>query len=209
MPHKPEPSPITETIVKPPSEVDTRSYLKRNLLWLVIGVVVIVVLAYLSQRLLGHRLEAASRFLTQTLGYPGVFLTIWLIDTFTLPMPPDLVLAFVAHDGSSLDITTALAVICLASVIAGNSGYWIARRLGQTEWLRRRLSNSFSKGHALFEKWGVWSVVVAGLTPVPFSIVCWFAGLYRMPTVPFALATLSRIPRFIGWYYLLRLGFSL
>jgi membrane protein YqaA with SNARE-associated domain len=185
------------------------SYLIRNLIYTVIAIVVLVGLAYLAQRYLGYHLEVASRWLTHTTGYFGVFLSIWLIDTFTLPITPDVILAFVAHKGSALHAPTALAVICVASIVAGNTGYYLAKRISHWGWMRRRLARSFNRGHALFERFGVWTVVIAGLTPIPFSIVCWFAGLYEMKPGPLFLATLSRIPRFVVWFFLLRLGFTL
>jgi membrane protein YqaA with SNARE-associated domain len=197
----------SESFQKEPDAV--RSYMIRNLIYLVVGVVALVGLAYLAQRYLGHHLEAASRWLTNTGGYSGVFISIWLIDTFTLPVSPDMILAFVAHKGSTLNTPVALVVICIASIAAGNTGYHLAKRIGDWPFIQRRLAKSYKKGHKLFDRFGVWTVVIAGITPLPFSIVCWFAGLYEMKSWPFFLATLSRIPRFIGWYYLLRLGFSL
>lgn len=219
LPHKPAPGPAegtapkvraaapSESFQKEPDEM--RSYLVRNLIYLVVGVVVLVGLAYLAQQYLGHHLEAASRWLTNTGGYLGVFVSIWLIDTFTLPVSPDMILAFVAHKGSTLNTPVALVVICIASIAAGNTGYHLAKRIGDWPFIQRRLAKNYEKGHKLFDRFGVWTVVIAGLTPIPFSIVCWFAGLYDMKSWPFFLATLSRIPRFIGWFYLLRLGFSL
>jgi len=186
-----------------------RSYLVRNLIYLVVGIVLLVGLAYIAQRYLGQHLETGSRWLTDTAGYPGVFVSIWLIDTFTLPISPDVILAIVAHKGSTLHTPTALVVICVASIAAGNSGYYLAKRIGHWSFIQRRLAKSYTKGHKLFKRFGVWTVVIAGLTPIPFSIVCWFAGLYGMKPWPLFWATWSRIPRFIGWYYLLRLGFSL
>jgi len=196
-----------ETFHKEPDAA--RSYLVRNLIYMVVGVVILVGLAYVAQRYLGHHLEAASRRLTNTAGYPGVFVSIWLIDTFTLPISPDVILAFVAHEGSTLSAPLALTVICVASITAGNTGYYLAKRIGNWGFIQRRLAKSYRKGHKLFERFGVWTVVIAGLTPLPFSIVCWFAGLYEMKPWPLFWATWSRIPRFVGWYYLLRLGFSL
>jgi len=216
--HKPAPTqpdvPAPKTPDTAPSESFRKepdlvqSYLVRNLIYMVVGIVVLVGLAFLAQRYLGHHLEAASRWLTNTGGYPGVFVSIWLIDTFTLPVSPDVILAFVAHRGSTLNTPTALVVICVASIVAGNTGYYLAKRIGDWSFIQNRLAKSYNKGHKLFERFGVWTVVIAGLTPLPFSIVCWFAGLYDMKPWPFFLATLSRIPRFVGWFYLLRLGFS-
>lgn len=204
----PERPPPSESFAKPVDE-GTRRYLLKNLLYLVIGVVALVVLAALAQRLFGKQLAQASQWLTTTGGYPGVFLSIWAIDTFTLPISPDVILAFVAHEGGRLDHQTALAVICAASIVAGNTGYYLARWLGNSKWVMRKLAKNYERGHALFSRYGVWAVVIAGITPVPFSIVCWLAGLYRMPRLPLFLATWSRIPRFIGWYYVIRFGFSL
>lgn len=188
---------------------DARGYLKRSLLILAVSVAVIVLLAYLARMLLGARLESASRYLTDTLGYFGVFLTIWTIDTFTLPVSPDFVLAFVAHPGSQLDTVQSLVAVCAASVIGGICAYYLSRWIGKTRFVWRLLKRRYAHGHALFEYYGVWTVVIAGLTPIPFSIVCWFAGLYRMAAVPLALACLSRIPRFVAWFYLIKLGYSL
>jgi len=190
-------------------DASTRRYLLRNLAYLVVGIVALVALAATAEHLFGAEVQAASSWLTHKGGYPGVALAIWLIDTFTVPMSPDVVLAFVAHSGSSLNHALALTVICIASVLAGNSGYYLARWLSTWSWLRRRLERSFDKGHALFARFGVWAVVIAGLTPVPFSVVCWLAGVYRMSPGRLFLATFSRVPRFVGWYYLIRLGFSL
>jgi membrane protein YqaA with SNARE-associated domain len=198
----------SESFQRDPDDA-VRSYLVRNLIYTVVGVVALVGLAYVAQRYLGHHLEMASRWLTDTAGYPGVFVSIWLIDTFTMPISPDVILAFVAHRGSTLHTPTALSVICVASIVGGNTGYYLAQRIGNWRFIQRRLAKSYDRGHQLFERFGVWTVVIAGLTPVPFSIVCWFAGLYGMKPWPLFLATLSRIPRFVGWYYLLRLGFSL
>jgi membrane protein YqaA with SNARE-associated domain len=202
----PEPTPVDPDA---PIDDSTRRFLLRNLLYLGIGVVVIVVVAALAQHLAGEQLERASRWLTQHGGYAGVFLSIWAIDTFTLPVSPDLILAFVAHEGSALSHPIALAVICAASVIAGNMGYYLARRIGAWRPVRRKLAKNYDKGRALFQRFGVWAVVVAGLTPVPFSIICWLAGIYNMPPIRLFFATFSRIPRFVGWYYLIRFGFSL
>ncbi len=206
----PDPSvdhPADQSFAKDPEAM--RSYMVRNLALLVVGVVALVTLAYVAQRYLGHNLEAASRWLTNSAGYPGVFLSIWLIDTFTLPISPDVILAFVAHRGSSLNAPAALVVICIASIAAGNTGYHLAKRIGHWGVFQRRLARSYDRGRLLFQRFGVWTVVIAGLTPLPFSIVCWLAGLYDMKPSTFFWATLSRIPRFVGWFYLLRLGFSL
>ena len=60
----------------------------------------------------------------------------------------------------------------------------------------------------LLKKWGLWTVVIAALTPIPFSIVCWFAGIYKMPYRPFFIGTLVRFLRFALFYYLFVIGWT-
>ncbi len=64
-------------------------------------------------------------------------------------------------------------------------------------------------GRELIRKYGGWAVVIAGLTPVPFSTVCWIAGLLELPPHTVLLATASRIPRIIIYYLLIQAGVSL
>jgi len=207
-PSGPPGAPPSETFEKPIDQ-ETRRYLLRNLLYLGIGVLALVVLAAAAQRLFGEQLRATSHWLTDTGGYLGVGVTIWVIDTFTLPMSPDVILAFAAHDGSRLNHGAALAVICAASVLAGNTGFYLARWIGDRKWVRRKLAKNYDRGHRLFQRFGVWAVVIAGLTPVPFSVICWLAGVYQMSPTKLFFATWSRIPRFVGWYFIIRFGFSL
>lgn len=186
-----------------------KEYLRRNLRILVVAVVIILGLAMLAKWLLGEQLDLAIHYLTDRFGYAGPTVAVWIIDTFTLPISPDFILAVIAHPGSRLDPVLALSLISVASMVAGMCAYSLARLLAQVEWVQRRLARSSTRGHALFSRYGVWAVVIAGLTPIPFSIVCWLAGLYRMRPLPLALATVSRIPRMVAWFFLLRAGFSI
>ncbi|MDY0000901.1 MAG: VTT domain-containing protein [Polyangia bacterium] len=189
-------------------ESDAR-FLLRNFAYTILGMLVVIGLVVAARYLIGDQLAMASNWLTRKGGYAGAFLSTWAIDTFTLPVSPDIILAFVSHDGGHLNHGIALALISMASVAGGNTGFYLARWLGRSPWVQRRLAKSYQKGQRLFRRFGVWAVVIAGLTPVPFSIVCWLAGLYGMSPSRFFLATLSRIPRFVGWYYVFRLGFSI
>ncbi len=58
-------------------------------------------------------------------------------------------------------------------------------------------------------KLGVVAVVVAALTPVPFSLVCYLAGSLRMPLGIFFLAILARIPRMAIFYYIIAAAWGL
>jgi membrane protein YqaA with SNARE-associated domain len=48
-----------------------------------------------------------------------------------------------------------------------------------------------------FAHWGVWIIIIKGLTPIPYKLVTIASGVVRFPIVPFAFASLvSRSLRF-------------
>ncbi|MBN1544212.1 VTT domain-containing protein [Candidatus Woesearchaeota archaeon] len=63
------------------------------------------------------------------------------------------------------------------------------------------------KGQELFSKYGVYAVAVGAMSPIPYSAVCWTAGIYRMSYFKFILASIiTRLPRFflmglIGYFF--------
>ena len=99
-----------------------------------------------------------------------------------------------------------LALICIASVLGGLGGYYIGHKLKKRKWVIRLTSGFREKAEDLFHRYGRWAVVLAALTPIPFSTICWTAGIFNMKFEKFWPTTLFRIPRMILWYYLILLG---
>jgi membrane protein YqaA with SNARE-associated domain len=52
----------------------------------------------------------------------------------------------------------------------------------------------------LIDRYGYWAVALGALTPIPFSITCWSAGMLRLGFGRFLLVALLRVPRFVGYY---------
>lgn len=179
----------------------------RRLAWQTFWVTVILVgLVAGAGWFLRDPLTELAQWLVVNLGYAGMFVGVFLADTFTFPVPPD-VYIFIAV-ASGVDVVPSLTTVALASVIAGNAAYYIGPSISETPVLRARIEKFRPRGERLFEKYGVWAVAIAAMTPVPFSIVCWMAGTYRMKYGSFAIATLMRIPRVIGYYWLYKMGWA-
>ena len=151
-------------------------------------------------------LERFSHSIVSSMGLGGIFVGVFLGDAFTFPIPPDtyLLLAVAAE----MSPGPVLAACCIASISAGSLSYRIGPLLLGVPWLGRKILNFRSPGERLFERYGSRAVCIAALTPIPFSLVCWSAGIFRMPFRTFFLATLWRIPRFVGYYALFVLGWS-
>lgn len=140
------------------------------------------------------------------LGLPGVFLGILLTDSLTFPVPPDTYLLIaVASEKNALIM---LILCCVGSITAGNLAYFLGPYLAKAPFFNSRIEGFRKKGEKLFQRYGVWAVVIAALTPIPFSIVCWFSAIYKMDRTKFFFATFARIPRLVGYYWLFVLGWS-
>ncbi len=137
-------------------------------------------------------------------GLPGAFIGTILCDAFAVPVPVDTYLA--AAVTAKVPALPILTVASLASLLGGAIAYKIGQHLHRIPILQRIMERFRPKGEALFTRWGSTAVAIAAWTPVPFAIVCWMAGTFKMPWTRFALATLHRIPRIILYYYIIKLG---
>ena len=56
-------------------------------------------------------------------------------------------------------------------------GYGLGKVLGKPVFIRIFGKKTFKVGKKFFNKYGVWGVVIAGLTPIPFKISEWVMGV--------------------------------
>lgn len=136
------------------------------------------------------------------LSLSGLALFVLFTDMFIVPMSVDIIFPFVLE----WNPIPLLATMSLASALGGIGGYWIGRLLGHLKIIKAITANFSSDGERLINLYGGWAVVIAGLTPIPFSTVCWLAGMLRVNPYKVMLATLSRIPRMIIYYWAIRGG---
>ncbi len=149
-------------------------------------------------------LKAAGHWFYDTVGVWGAFIGVFLSDSIGIPIVLDIYLAAaVAAEEPTLPV---LVAGCAGSVLGGCAAYFLGVRFYDWQWLRERLAPL--EGEKLFEKWGVTAVAIAAWTPLPFSVTCWLAGMFRMPFGRFFLTTLHRIPRALVTYALLQLGWT-
>ncbi len=124
------------------------------------------------------------------------------------PIPPDALLIPMAL--ARPDRAWRLAAICLAgSVIGGALGYLIGYAV--FDQLARPLIELYGYGdrfaafQALYARWGLWLILVKGLTPIPYKIVTIASGAARFNFWMFMAASLvTRGARFFIVAALLR-----
>lgn len=171
-----------------------------------IGLVAIFSITALFGILIGDHIAVAAHLVIETLGLLGVGACVFAAEVFGLPVPPS-TYTFAAIAGDSP--VTAILLISFGTSIAGASlAYLLGPYIGRLPVIRDWLERFRSDGEMLFQKWGIWTVGIAAITPLPFTICCWLAGIYRMAYVPFFAATLVRVPRLLLYYAVFSLGWT-
>jgi membrane protein YqaA with SNARE-associated domain len=154
--------------------------------------------------LLGPQINSLSSGFIERFGLPGLALGTFMADAFSLP-PPPLFYVIVVGTGSGSHLV-GMTVVSLASVVAGNVGYRLSALVSARPFFKRRIDATRARMDVLFERYGVWAFAIASLTPLPFSLMCYVAGVYRIRPWLFALVCLFRIPRLLVMYWMVRAG---
>ncbi len=128
-------------------------------------------------------------------GYLGIFI-ISFTESIIQPVPPD---PFITG-GTAFGLVPLYAALIAAfgSVLGGLVGYFLGKFLGEPIVKKFVSEKHYEKGEILFRKYGIWAVIIAGITPIPFKVICWMAGIFEMPVLGFLLAAfIGRFPRFL------------
>ena len=205
----PDPSPASPSpdLTAGPTPGATGGEALRLGLRLLVGLVVVFGAVAVAARVFRAPLQALGTAFVERFGLLGMFVGSFLSDAFTVPIPPQFYLLTAVASGQPQ--LPAVVVCCTASILGGALAYRLATPLSRLGVFRRLLDRTRPHADRLFARWGRWSAVVAGFSPLPFSGLCYTAGLYRMPLPLFAVFLVLRVPRILVIYAAIRAGWSL
>lgn len=149
--------------------------------------------------------EAIARYVSDHSGAPGLFLFALLVDMFIVPLTVDMIFPFAVE----YPPVVFLSLISAGSMLGGVGGYWIGRLLGHLKIIQQITGGFSEEGRRLINRYGEWGIVLAALTPIPFSTVCWISGMVRVRFLYVVFATFARIPRMALYYVMLMAGTTL
>lgn len=140
------------------------------------------------------------RFYNRVLALAGSpYATWWLAliafaEASFFPIPPDALL--IPMSLAKPRAAWRFALVCsVASVTGGALGYLIGYAL--FDQLARPILDvygygpSFAAFQAKFQAYGLWIILIKGLTPIPYKIVTIACGAARFPFAPFMAASLA------------------
>jgi len=136
------------------------------------------------------------RGLVESYGYAGIFIVAFT-ESIIQPVPPDPFIAGATALG--LDPLLSALVATAGSVSGGLVAYGLGRLVGET-FVRKLVGEErYERAERLYDRWGFFAVLVAGLTPIPYKVFAWLSGILELGVFKFLVASvLGRFPRFLG-----------
>jgi len=161
------------------------------ILLILIGVIFIEI--YLHLDLLNDQIKT----IIEKFGYLGIFIFCILTDSLEQPIGPEV--------PASLGILVGFNFlgVLIFSVLGSWVGSWISYSIGWRYFYYRLKEVSEEKikrkHYKLFEKYGGFALLLAAISPIPWTAFCWLAGGFRLKKRQFIFWGL--VPR------LIRIGF--
>ncbi|MCO6428916.1 YqaA family protein [Nitrosomonas communis] len=178
--------------------------IRENLIKTVIALVVFVLGISALGYLLEDELSAGTNWIVEQIGFFGLCLILLITDTLVTPFPPDILLLVIAKSSLAEQWSAYVLILGIVSGFAGMLGWGIGRWLGHLEFVKG-IFGKFKEDHREFiHRYGFWAVAIGSITPFPFSVTCWTAGVMGLRGMIVLLAALTfRIPRFFIYYWLI------
>lgn len=118
-------------------------------------------------------------------------------------IPPEIFMIWGLNRGDVNTYIQILLALMFISYAAGWVAYFIGKRFRYTVWYRYLKRRYFRKYELYLQEYGAFLIIVASITPLPFSAICMLVGSVGYPPRKFALYSLFRLARFIVYAYII------
>lgn len=131
---------------------------------------------------------------------PQALFWVAFVESSVFPIPPDVMLVPMVL-ARPLKAWAYASICTIGSVIGGIAGYAIGYFLfefiGQPVLRLYGYADRFDEFAKLFNEYGVWILIVKGMTPFPYKVLTILAGATHMALIPFIVASIvARAMRF-------------
>jgi membrane protein YqaA with SNARE-associated domain len=110
------------------------------------------------------------------------------------PIPPDVMLVpmVLAERAKAWSYATLATVASVIGGVAGYAiGYFFLETIGQPILRFYGKAEAFGQFTQWFNDYGVWILLIKGMTPFPYKVLTIAAGVAKMDLVPFILASIA------------------
>ncbi len=122
------------------------------------------------------------------------------VESSVFPIPPDILLIPMVL--ADRDRAFRLAAICTAASVAGGwlgyaIGYFLFESLGREVLTFYHAMGRYDELRAGFDQWGVWIIILKGMTPIPYKLITIASGAFKFNLLWFTVASvIARSMRF-------------
>lgn len=117
-------------------------------------------------------------------------------------IPPEVFMIWALRNGIVFEYVMLILLLAILSYIAGLIGYFFGRYLNTTLLYRFIRMKFLRKMERMLNIYGLYIIIVAALTPLPFSGVSMLVGSVKYPLKKYILYSLFRFARFgiYSWF---------
>jgi membrane protein YqaA with SNARE-associated domain len=131
---------------------------------------------------------------------PQALFWVSFIESSFFPIPPDVMLVpmVIANRVKAWWYATVATIGSVIGGVAGYAiGYFFFEQIGRPILEFYGKSESFGEFTNWFNEWGVWILIIKGMTPFPYKVLTITAGVTHMPLIEFmAASVIARAMRF-------------
>lgn len=117
--------------------------------------------------------------------------------------PPEIFMIWALHKGSTLQYVFNVGFFVAVSYAAGLTAFLLGKYLQRVLYYRYLQRRFFSRYLPLVRKYGIFLIIVAAATPLPYSATSLVVGASGFKTRIYLLAALSRIARYAIYGYII------
>jgi membrane protein YqaA with SNARE-associated domain len=164
--------------------------LVKGLLWLAIIVALFILAKYNVDKDIINRFE------------PIYDRTVFILLIFSLSelifgiIPPEIFIIWALETGDTHHFVVFTIILTCISYLAGFTAFLFGRYLNTTKTYRYLQQRFLKKSEKLLHDFGLYLILVASLTPIPFSGVAMLIGAVRYPVRQYIFLSLARFARF-------------
>lgn len=173
----------------------------------VLALVMVSVAVGLTGYFVREPASALARGFVSRFGIWGMALGTLLADGLHFPIPPQFYMLLAVASNTPTHL--AFPAIALASLLSGCLGYQIAKSASRVGFVAKRTERYRAMLLRAYERRGYRTALIASLLPIPYSVLCYLAGLNRLPAPFLVLVGVCRVPKLLGFYGLVYMGWSL
>ena len=134
---------------------------------------------------------------------PLIFLIFFTSEVIIGIIPPEIFMIWALRNGSISEYASLILLLSVVSYTAGLIGYFFGRYLNTTLLYRFIRLKFLKKMERMLNIYGLYIIIVAALTPLPFSGVSMLVGSVKYPLKKYIFYSLLRFARFAIYSWLI------